>query len=307
MDNAARFQVDPRLATLLGEGYRSSEQALKELVDNAWDADSENVYITLPDIFTNDPVRVKDDGSGMTNREVVNEYLVIANDRRSRKGEKTPRKNRQVKGRKGIGKFAGLMVADSMEIVTKARGTATQVHIRKEDLQLAGKDLEGIDLPLTVSQCSPDEHGTTITLSNLNQNLAVPNPEKLKQLLIVEYGHQSDFNIFVNDEQLAIEDIPGDSFSEEIEIEGIGLVKLKFTVAEGRKPLKQSGIALRVNGKVVGLTSYFGLEQEEYIPNKLLKRVYGEIEADGLTDDVTADWGAVIENSKAYKSRVLGS
>jgi hypothetical protein len=33
-----------------------------------------------------------------------------------------------------------------------------------------------------------------------------------------------------------------------------------------------------------------------------LKRLYGEIEADGLADDVTADWGAVIENSKAYTS-----
>lgn len=36
-----RFQVDPRLATLLSQEYSSSERALKELVDNAWDADAE--------------------------------------------------------------------------------------------------------------------------------------------------------------------------------------------------------------------------------------------------------------------------
>jgi hypothetical protein len=39
MTRPAQFRVDPRLASLLGESYRSTEQALKELIDNAWDAD----------------------------------------------------------------------------------------------------------------------------------------------------------------------------------------------------------------------------------------------------------------------------
>jgi hypothetical protein len=37
------FRVDPRIAEILGESYRSSEQALKELVDNAWDSDATKV------------------------------------------------------------------------------------------------------------------------------------------------------------------------------------------------------------------------------------------------------------------------
>ncbi len=52
MAKHAQFRVDPRLTSLLGEGYRSTEQALKELIDNAWDADAENVWITLPDRMT---------------------------------------------------------------------------------------------------------------------------------------------------------------------------------------------------------------------------------------------------------------
>jgi hypothetical protein len=48
MDHA-NFEVDPRLATLLSETYRSTEQAIKELIDNAWDADAENVRVQLPD------------------------------------------------------------------------------------------------------------------------------------------------------------------------------------------------------------------------------------------------------------------
>ena len=43
-----RFQVDSRLATLLSQEYPSSERALKELVDNAWDADAEHVSVNLP-------------------------------------------------------------------------------------------------------------------------------------------------------------------------------------------------------------------------------------------------------------------
>ena len=38
MSTTANFKVDPRLASLLGENYRSTELAIKELIDNAYDA-----------------------------------------------------------------------------------------------------------------------------------------------------------------------------------------------------------------------------------------------------------------------------
>jgi len=45
----------------------------------------------------------------------------------------------------------------------------------------------------------------------------------------------------------------------------------------------------------------FGLDDDEEIPTKLLRRVYGEVELNGVEDFVTADWGGVIENSKAFQ------
>ncbi len=116
MSEKANFKVDPRLASLLGETYRSTEHAVKELVDNAWDADAPTISITLPDPMTANPIVIEDKGTGMTEQELRNEYLVVANDRRSRKGDRTKQLKRLVKGRKGIGKFAGLMVANVMEI-----------------------------------------------------------------------------------------------------------------------------------------------------------------------------------------------
>lgn len=297
------FSVNPRLASLLGENYRSTEQALKELVDNAWDADAENVWIKIPDpeIFSNEPIIIQDDGCGMTEKEISKEYLHIASGKFSRTGERTPKKNRLVKGRKGIGKFAGLMIANIMQIETKARGVLVKLTIPKQTLLETDIDLEKIELPIQSSKCNPDEHGTTITLSNLNQNLAFPNSERLRQILVLEYGRETDFNIYVNDQLLDIEDIPGQTFSEQVNLPSVGLVKMKFTVADKKKNLKNSGIAIRVNGKIIGKTTYFGLDEAEDFPPKLLKKVYGEVEADGLVDDVTADWGAIIENSYAYQ------
>ena len=48
MNRNASFKVDPKLAELLGETYKSTEDAIKELVDNSFDADAEEVCITNP-------------------------------------------------------------------------------------------------------------------------------------------------------------------------------------------------------------------------------------------------------------------
>lgn len=300
MAQAARFRVDPKLAALLGEGYRSSEYALKELVDNAWDADATSVRITLPAPLSGDPIVIEDDGSGMTEQEVRGDYLFVARARASRKGERTAGMNRQVKGRKGIGKFAGLMAADSMALETRCRGMATRLVIRKEDLQPGEGDLETIDLPVETAPCDPSLHGTTVTLTGLSQAFDPPTADRLRPILMLEYGRQDDFALIVNGDAVGVEDVPGESFEYVDDLPGLGHVRLRFTVSDGKKPLRRSGIAVRVTGKVVGRPTTFGLEEDEEIPPKLVKKVYGELEADGLAADVTADWGAVIENSTVY-------
>ena len=64
------FAVSPRLAALLGDGYRSTEQALKELIDNAWDADAEVVNVSLPAPMTLDPIVIIYDGQGMSSQDI---------------------------------------------------------------------------------------------------------------------------------------------------------------------------------------------------------------------------------------------
>lgn len=302
MKKNTRFTVNPRLAALLSEGYRSSEKALKELVDNAWDADADTVKISLPDPLTDDPIVIEDDGTGMTPEEVQSVYLAIADGRRNRRGEQTEKKRRRVKGRKGIGKFAGLMVATEMLLETYARGTLTRLYLRISDLEAAvgaQKDLESIPLDLSVEEAPNEQHGSRVTLLGLNPRLHHPSPERLGAILVREYGREPEFSVYLNERRVGVQDVPGEVHEISFELEGVGSVKGTFTLAD--EYVKQPGLAIRVGGKVIGDPDLLGLDVDQLIPANLGKRVFGEIEVDGLGADVTADFGAFLENSKAYQ------
>lgn len=299
MSKNAYFKVDTKLAELLGETYKSVEYALKELVDNAYDADSEEVKIVFPDVLKPNPkIIIEDNGTGMKENEIRLEYLNVANSRASRKGEKTRGKGRKVKGRKGIGKFAGLMVAQQMIIESCASGIKTKLLIDKEILSKGNYDIEKVPLPISTTKCAKKKTGTKITLKGLNQNLNFPNEERMKQILMWEYGRELDFDISINGVQIGVLDLPGTSYTKDIEIDG-KKAQIRYTITD--KPIKQAGLVTRVGGKTVGRPINF-LKDDEIIPRKLQNRVYGEIISDDLEEDVTADWGAIIENSKLYDS-----
>ncbi len=299
--NEIRFHVNTRLAKLLSENYRSSEKALKELIDNAWDAEADTVKITLPEPLTEQAIIIQDDGSGMTENELRQEYLFIANDRRIRRGEITKNKKRKAKGRKGIGKFAGLMAASSMKLETWARGRKCTFVLTKEDYGKA-EDIEKLPINLDSQKDYEIDHGTRITLTGLNQGFTFPNADKLRQILLHEYGREEDFNIEVDGKLLGIDDVKGAYTEYEKNLPDVGKIRLRFTISNQRKNLRAPGISIRVDGKIVGKPEYFGLEEANDFPPKLLKKLYGEIEIDGLIDHVTADWGALVENSELFEA-----
>ncbi|MDA8429606.1 MAG: ATP-binding protein [Geobacteraceae bacterium] len=293
----ARFHVDSRLPTLLSQEYTSTERAIKELVDNAWDADATSVRISLPKPMTSYPIVVVDDGSGMTEEELRRHYLSIATDRRAQRGELTARNKRRVKGRKGIGKFAGLMAAAQMRVESAARGKRCSFTLSLEDLSTV-KDIEKLDLPLQVVECTLQDVGTCVTLDRLHQGLSFPDPNKLRQVLLQEYGREEGFAIFVDDKLLDVDDIRGLFKENKEQISGVGPVTLRFSISDQKTALRAPGIVIRVDGKIVGKPSFFGLDKSEDFPPKLLKKLFGEVEADGLFPHVTAGWDSLIENSE---------
>jgi hypothetical protein len=295
------FQVDSRIATLLSQEYSSTEKALKELVDNAWDADAEQVAITLPRPMSDDPIVIVDNGTGMTEEELRRHYLYIASDRRTRRGDRTSSKQRQIKGRKGIGKFAGLMAASVMDLETRARGRCCALTLRVEDLAEVD-DIEKLDLNLRVSECDPALHGTTIRLTRLHHGMSYPDANKFRQVLLQDYGRQNDFFIAVDGKRLDVDDISGTFSESEAHLPDAGRVKLRFSISDSKTGLRQPGVTLRVDGKSIGKPGFFGLDSRDDFPIKLLRKLYGEIEADGLREHVTAGWDSLVENSELLKA-----
>lgn len=301
MKSSARFSVDPRLTALLGESYTSSERALRELVDNAWDAEARVVKITLPTILSDEPVIVEDDGHGMKEQELRQEYLNIASPRFSRKGERTPNLDRPVKGRRGIGKFSALTIGDEMEVVTHAQGIQTTVVIAKEALLNSGKDIEEVELPIEVKKCAKEAHGTVVTIRKLNPRLNFPQPDKLRELLAYDYGREIGFEIHINDEKVLRHDVQGVTFKKEYEMPDGTKAEAVWTVTERPVPGRKAGIVLRSGDKAVGKPHHWGLEHDEQLSNRLRNRVVGEIKVGSAAVELTASGGDVIESDKGLE------
>jgi len=303
------FTVSAEIIDLLGNGYKSSEYAIRELVDNAWDADARQVWITLPTALPPSldeyELAVKDDGLGMRPQQVANEYLHVANNRHLLRGDLTP-SGRPVKGRKGIGKFAGLYVGVLMQLDTCAGGTHTQVAFNQEILRQAVQNkqaLEQIKLPLLETACNQADHGTTVTVRGLRQTLVQPSPERIKRLLVQEYGRTEGFAIWVNGELLDLTALQGQTYEWNESLPDVGAVRLRLVVAHSKQPLRDAGIGLRVKTKLVGKPSFYGVrDQVPELPKKLLRQVYGDVEADELFDQITPHWNELPEDTRAYQA-----
>ncbi|HGM5876288.1 TPA: ATP-binding protein [Stenotrophomonas maltophilia] len=295
------FGVNSRIATLLSNEYSSTERALIELIDNAWDADATRVLVELPEPLSGDPIVVSDNGNGMTVDQIRTHYLQIAADRRRRSGDSSIRFNRKVKGSKGIGKFSGLMAAAEMQVDTAANGQRVRLSFTLEQL----KDVEGIEelaIPYTVSAEDPHAQGTTITLSQLRQGGSYPDPGELRHLLVQSYGRLQDMVIEINGKPLDVDDVHGHFEEKTVDVSGSGTLNVRFSLSERKTGMKSPGIQVRVGSRVLGPPTFFGLDQCSDISPKLLKKLYGEIDLDGLVDGDVASWDALVARDDVWAS-----
>src|ERR1019366_4223645 len=161
--------------------YQSPVAALSELIANAWDADTDNVWITLPcaPLTKISTIEIRDDGDGMTLKECEERYLNIGYCRRSTPTERSAGKQRPILGRKGIGKFAGFGIAQVIRVETVSRGTGekTVFELNLASLRSDQYLVEGgvIDV---LEYLAPDlarivEHGTKIQLKELTLGRAI--------------------------------------------------------------------------------------------------------------------------------------
>ena len=181
--------------------YSTIPAVLSEIVANAWDADSESVTISLDK--QSDTITIQDDGLGMTRDEVVDRFLEVGFRRRNTIGPKTPTKNRDPMGRKGIGKLSSFSIAEVVTVYTIRDGerTAFEMDVKKIKERIQADD----GIPYRPDEITdwPDglTKGTRIVLKRLRRRMSQLTQRGLRQRLARRFsviGPKHDFEVLVD-------------------------------------------------------------------------------------------------------------
>lgn len=169
--------IDGRIIDHMGlEMYQSPVAAIAEMISNSWDADSDWAHVTLPEDprATGAEIVIEDNGSGMTYEQCQQFYLAVARNKRRNPADKTPKKNRPMLGRKGIGKFAGFGIANiiRVETISEDNGEHTVFEMDVDKIRLNQFSINPLQLDTPVKEnpnaALKEKHGTKITLKALN-------------------------------------------------------------------------------------------------------------------------------------------
>ncbi|MFE3825250.1 ATP-binding protein [Streptomyces sp. NPDC059092] len=297
--------------------YDRVSAVLAELIANSYDADAEDVTVTVPwGAFLFDPkapnlsaqyeITISDNGHGMTPSEINKHYLTVGADRRSRTGsDKSRGKNRPVMGRKGIGKLAPFGICKTVEVVS-AGGENTENGYRTSHLILNLTDM----LADTEKNYHPEigeldgtwskDHGTTIRLRNFSRK-RVPSKEELNRQLAARFGlERADWRVCVKNSssltdqftlgQLKIDLLEGTRIEladRPVPFESSFLPVTGY-VAYSEKSYKDSnmaGVRIYARGKFVAQTMDFGIATGFTGEFKLRSSIVGELHAEWLDED----------------------
>ncbi|MCY4465352.1 MAG: ATP-binding protein [Chloroflexi bacterium] len=194
----------------LGVGLYSNVPAvLSEAVANAWDADAENVRISIDS--DRREITIYDDGHGMTFSDINEKYLKVGYKKREREPDfgRTPRFERQPMGRKGIGKLSLFSIADIIEIHSVKDSEKNALRMNTEDIRakiVSGDNDEYNPEPLA-SEVVTISQGTQIKLRGLKKRINRAD-EHLRKRLARRFSIIGDdnFNIEVDDHTISARD-----------------------------------------------------------------------------------------------------
>jgi len=188
--------------------YKRRDVAIAELVANCWDAGATQVAITVPTPQKYDPagsvMSVTDNGSGMSEDQVDEDYLVIGRNRRA-VGQPSPN-GRKIMGRKGVGKLAGFGLARRMRLTTWRDGTATNFELDGIALKTDRDTATRLPVPGIVSPVGADApypSGTTVSMHQLKHKTPI-DVDGLHRALARRFSRTvlGSMSITVNEESL---------------------------------------------------------------------------------------------------------
>jgi signal transduction histidine kinase len=201
------FYIKPAANHILtvGKGIiKDPYTAILELVKNSYDADAENVYISLS--FKEDVTKIiiEDDGHGMSYDVVTTKWMVPSTQDKLRQ-RKSLLKKRPLQGRKGIGRYAASILGDDLLMTTTdiASSITTELYLDWNDFASDSKFLEDVDI-LIESYKSSNKNGTYLSATgkkNWSDQEIDELIRSLRRLLSPFDDIDNDFKIFLKIEK----------------------------------------------------------------------------------------------------------
>jgi len=272
------FKISSRLLDHIGLAmYSSLPKAISELVANSYDADAENIHITIPETLPKGEIIVEDDGVGMNKKDIEEVYMDLGG--MNRIEERTPIHKRLKIGSKGIGKLAGLGISIIVHIETIKDRKKCTFEIDREKME--NITLEKIKFPIT-EEVTTQKNGTKITLKKLLSHVSSINEENLRRFLAQEFVARENFHVYVNGEEIRIEEITNvdrqkidSAIGEFGNIEGYIIIAKKPSVL--KKHHLKYGIVTTVRKRRVMGPTVFDINARGH-HYRVAEHIYGEIE-----------------------------
>jgi hypothetical protein len=277
--------VDKRHIVSIGERlYAESVDLLRELVNNAYDADATEVRVEVGP----EKIAVSDNGTGMDLAGLEQYFIIGSNEKIVH--SRSPRFGRVRIGQFGIGKFASLSAASRFELSTRHKDFAARVVFDKKAWEEAEDEWH---LPCEILASDPQKgDGTTVTLSALSKSFPVEDVER--KLLESVPLRAPDFAVYLNGRRLYPRSLVGRRIPI-LEGTKYGLVSGEIVITpKSAADFKDLGIEVKVKSVTVK-KDLFGMETW----GKAVARVKGEINADFLP--ITSDRSSFIVDSGEYQ------
>jgi hypothetical protein len=278
--------VDKRHIISIGERlYAESVELLRELVNNAYDADATEVRVEI----SPERIVVRDNGSGM-DADGLRQYFRIGSDEKVLRSV-SPRFGRERIGQFGIGKFASLSAAVRFEVQTQHKDFAARVVFDKKAWESSRFTW---NLPCEILEPDPgrgDE--TTVILTGLVKPFDIGEAEET--LMDGVPLRAANFAVFLNDRRLSPRIYAGQRIPI---LEGCSFGAVNGEIVIIPKSASSTTTDLGIDVKVKGATvkkDLFGMETW----GPAVARVKGEINANFLP--LTSDRSNFVTDSEEYR------
>lgn len=262
-----KVTVDKTHLLTLGERmYVESIELIRELVNNSYDADAEEVYVTV----SPETIVIEDDGSGMNERGLSQFFTVGSEEKRIR--SVSPKFGRKRIGQFGIGKFAALAAADQFSVESRKGNWIYSVTFDRELWQQS----TSWELPITREPATPLHHeGTKVSLTKLKRRFVLSDIERVLKESVPLRAKR--FAVLLNGKRIAAGYVPGRRFPISIKTM-YGSIEGEIVIAVKPQLVEKPGIECRAK-QVLIRREFFGTDRSYTIG---LNRLTGEVNADFL-------------------------